>query len=116
MKPSNEFIEFLKLSPYDKVSYLLYCLGCEARSFIYFLGFWLSVFLSWVKLEKTSFYVTVYSGVLNRLLEKELITVEDLDKVLIESDYPSEWLGYGERLSSPWRHTFTRLAMLFRAK
>jgi hypothetical protein len=116
MKISQNLIDFLNANPLDQVRYLLYFLKCRLLTLIYRTGFWLSLLLGHIKLDKAGFYVLVYSGALKNMFDVGLVDVEMLDKVLADSGYPSEWLGYGERLSSPWRHTFTRLAMFFRAR
>lgn len=116
MKVSSELIEFLNLSPLDQVRYSLHCLNAWTSAPRNYVVIKLVRILSFLKLEKASFYVLLYSGLLKRIMDKNMLAINDIDNYLIDYGFPTEWLGYGDRLRYPWRHTFTRIAMFFRVK
>lgn len=114
MNIPQELIEFLNLNPLNQIRYSLHCLNAWTSAPRYYLLIKLVNFLSRIGFEKASFYVLVYSGLVQRMLETGLLTKSHLDSYFIQYEYSSSMLGYGERFSSPWRHLFTRFTMFFR--
>ena len=85
MNIPQEFIEFLNLNPIDQVRYSLHYMKCRMLTFIYRSGFWASIFLSRIKLDKAGFYVLIYSGALKNMFDVGLVTVNMLDSVLVKA-------------------------------